>query len=173
MHSLFLRRILAYLVDCALLFLVLAPLGIAVQSGIGVSPETTHGIYVTLLLNFSVPGWGYFTWGDCSARGATCGKRLLDIRVETGDGRYVETGRALGRTAIKMLPWEISHASAFLLAPTVGIFGLTSWTGLAAAYVLVFAYLGVAWWTGGQKSVHDFATATVVRTESHRAENIG
>ena len=162
MLTLFVRRLLAYGVDCALLFLVLAPLGGAVQWALGAGPTTADAIYGTLLLNFSLPAWAYFVWGDRSRRGATWGKRAAGLCVRNGAGQRVGVGRALGRTAVKMLPWELVHLSAFGLAPAVGVFGVVSWTGLGLAYALIFAYLGGAWWTGGHRTVHDWAAGTQV-----------
>ena len=165
-HSLFTRRVLAYSVDCLLLFVVLAPLGGAVQWGLGIGPTTADAIYGALLLNFSLPTWAYFAWGDQSRRGATWGKRWLGVYVRDTDRRRVGGGQALGRTAVKMLPWELTHLSAFVLAPAVGVFGVASWSGLGLAYALIAAYLGGAWWTGGHRSVHDWAVGTqVLRTE--------
>ncbi len=75
MSSLFARRIVAYGADCLLLFAVLAPLGGAVQWALGVVPTDAPALYGTLLLNFSLPAWAYFVWGDRSRRGATWGAR--------------------------------------------------------------------------------------------------
>jgi uncharacterized RDD family membrane protein YckC len=160
--SLFVQRVLAYGVDCALLFVVLAPLSGGGQWALGVGPTEPQAIYGTLLLTFSLPAWAYFAWGDRSRRGATWGKRWMGLCVRDGRGRRVRGGRAVGRTAVKMLPWELVHLSAFGLAPEVGVFGVVSWTGLGLAYVLIAAYLGAAGWTGGRRSVHDWAAGTQV-----------
>jgi uncharacterized RDD family membrane protein YckC len=142
------RRVAAYLLDIAALFAVLAPLGAGVQAALGVEPvSTARGVYGTLLLNFSVPTWAYFAIGD--RLGATLGKRALGLRPEAASGARVGWGRALGRTAVKMIPWELTHASAFLLAPSLGEFGWASGLGLALAYGLIALYLVVAWRTGG------------------------
>lgn len=162
LRSTFCRRILAYVADCALLFVVLAPLGFALQRLLDFAPDTAHTIYATLVLNFSVPVWVYFTWGDHSVRGATFGKRLLTLQTKTAAGERVGAGRALGRTAVKMLPWETTHASTFLLAPSLGQFGAASWTGLGLAYAMVFVYLALAWRTDGRRSAHDLLAGTSV-----------
>lgn len=59
-RSIVLRRVGAYVLDIALLFTVLAPLGYIVQRTIGVSPVTAQDVYAALVLNFSVPAWAYF-----------------------------------------------------------------------------------------------------------------
>ena len=176
MKSLLLRRILAYMLDCAGLFVVLGPLGWLVQQAFGIAPDTAQEIYATLLLNFSVPVWIYFTLCDQSKLGATLGKRLLKIQVRTKrdervdggrvDGGRIGAARAFGRTAVKMLPWEMTHASAFLVVPAWGQFGVASWIGLGLAYALIFLYVIVAWRTGGHRSIHDLAADTAVRRMS-------
>lgn len=153
---------------------MLAPTGIVVQTALGIEPETAQGIYLTLLINFSLPAWAYFTWGDISARGATIGKRLFAITTRAPGARRIDPSRALGRTGIKMIPWELTHASVFLFAPALGTFDLLNWIGLGFAYALIFLYLGVAWRTGGRKSVHDLVVGTEIRlAKQHRAVGIG
>jgi uncharacterized RDD family membrane protein YckC len=162
MRSLLVRRVLAYLIDCALLFIVLAVAGAVAQEVLGVAPATPRAIYATLLLNFSLPVWTYFAWSDHSARGATLGKRILELHARMTDGTRIGMARAFERTAIKMIPWELTHASAFLLAPALGVFGALSWVGIGLAYALLIAYLVVAWRTSGRRSLHDVVAGTIV-----------
>lgn len=157
------RRLGAYVLDVAVLFVVLAPLGSLVQRTLGISPVTAQDVYGTLVLNFSLPSWAYFALADRSRSGATLGKRVLSLRTEAKGGGRVGAGLALGRTAVKLLPWEIAHASAFLFAPALGEFAVWNWAGLGASYALFFAYLLVAWCTGGRRSIHDVAASTRVR----------
>jgi uncharacterized RDD family membrane protein YckC len=108
-------------------------------------------------VNFSLPTWTYFILADSSPGGATVGKWLLGLHVARVLG-----GRlgwlALLRCAVKLLPWEAAHMSAFLLsmAPVGQLIGL----GLANA--LALAYFGVAAWTRGRRSVHDYVASTEV-----------
>ena len=170
MQSIFFRRAGAFLLDILVLFAVLYPLGLLVLQLIGVRAETPQGVYGSLLLNFSLPVWAYFTWADSSRKGSTLGKRMVGLHVRDGAGEQVTLGRAFGRTAVKMIPWETAHASSFLLTPEFGEFGLASWIGLAVSYVLIFVYLMVAWRTKGRRSVHDMVAATKVeRTDSGQA----
>ncbi|WP_412069367.1 RDD family protein [Rubrivirga sp. IMCC43871] len=162
MRPVLLRRVGAYVLDIVLLFAVLAPAGYAVQRALGVSPSTAREIYGSLVLTFSIPAWTYFTLADRSRRGATLGKRLLGLRTASEDGGPVRGGRALARTAVKMVPWELAHASSFLFAPALGEFSLASWIGLGASYALSAAYLAQAWRTGGHRSVHDVVAGTRV-----------
>lgn len=161
MPSLLTRRIGAYLIDNAALFAVLAPLGVAVSIGLSIDrgEVTPGGIYTALVLNFSIPVWLYFALADVSASGATLGKRALGLRT---DG--ASPGRALVRTAIKLAPWETVHLAAFGL-PALGAPVWTQGVGFGLAYAGLAVLVGVAWRTGGERSLHDLAAGTrVVRT---------
>lgn len=155
------RRVVAYALDAGVAFAVLAPAGWGLQTWLGWMPETPRELYAAIVVNFSVPVWIYFAWSDASTNGATLGKRLLGLRTEA-ESRPLGVGRALARTAVKMAPWELTHASAFLLAPAPGMFGPASWVGLGAVYALVALYLGLAARSHGARSVHDHVARTRV-----------
>jgi uncharacterized RDD family membrane protein YckC len=167
MPRLLIRRAGAYLLDVTLLFLVLYPVGQLLRFAIGwqaPSPPTGLGVWLASALNFSVPSWMYFVLSDSSASGATVGKSLLGLRVRRVNERSVGMARALGRTAVKLLPWEITHLSAFAFsAQPGGSLGLGQLIGLAVANVLIVVYFMVAACTGGRRSVHDYVAATEVR----------
>lgn len=160
------RRIAAYLLDVLLLFAVLAPLGLTVLWFLGQTPRSGPAIALTLLWNFSLPVWLYFLLSDRSARGATLGKRLLRIQVRTNRGEQVRPGRALARTAVKLLPWELTHLSAFALSTDLAALGPLQVTGIALANVLALSYLGAVIATSGRRSVHDYLAATFVQAMS-------
>jgi hypothetical protein len=71
--------------------------------------------------------------------------------------------RALGRTAVKLLPWETTHLSAFAFSAEPGVsFNLGQLIGLSIANALIVVYLVIAACTGGRRSVHDYLVATEV-----------
>ena len=158
----FARRAGAYALDILVLFSVLFPLGWLVQRAIGVTPSTGPEIWWTLLVNFSLPTWVYFAVSDASRSGATPGKRWLGLRVLRTDGARIGPMQALGRTAAKLMPWELVHVSAFALERVPGEFWIVQGIGLAAANALALAYLACAALTGGRRSVHDLLAGTVV-----------
>ena len=114
-------------------------------------------------LSFSVPTWTYFVFSDSSARGATIGKWLLGLRVtRVGDGA-IGMAQALKRTAVKLLPWETTHLSAFAFSAQPGVsLDIGQLIGLTTANVLIVVYFVVAAYTGGRRSVHDYVAATAV-----------
>jgi uncharacterized RDD family membrane protein YckC len=159
------RRVAAYLVDILLLFTVLAPAGQLILWLVGTeTPRTGPAIGRMILWNFSLPAWLYFILSDRSAAGATPGKRLIKIQVRDVSGKRLSIGRALARTAVKLLPWELVHVSAFALSTDLTQFSRTQVIGVAAANVLTIVYLGVAVATSGRRSVHDYAAGTLVRS---------
>ena len=160
--SLLRRRVGAYILDIAVLFAVLGPGGWLIQRLLGWAPATGPQIWWTLLLNFSVPTWLYFTIADASPRGATLGKRWLRLRVSRQDGGRTAPMQALGRTAARLLPWELVHISAFALETQPGDFSIVQGVGLAFANALMLAYLACAAWTHGRRSIHDVVAGTVV-----------
>jgi uncharacterized RDD family membrane protein YckC len=161
------RRVAAYLVDILLLFVVLAPAGQLILRLLDAPlPQTGPEVARVILWNFSLPAWLYFILGDQSASGATLGKRLLKIQVRDLSGERLSIGRALARTAVKLLPWELVHVSAFALSADLSQFSPMQIAGLAAANLLTVVYLGVAVATRGRRSVHDYVAGTLVRPKA-------
>ena len=156
------RRAGAFLVDMVILFTVLAPTGFLIQRSLGYEPQTGLAIWRAILWNFSLPSWLYFTLSDRSTQGATFGKRLFGLRVTDTTGVQLSWRQALGRTAVKLLPWELVHLSVFALSSDLSHFSLGQSIGLATANGLIILYLIVALATHGRRSVHDFVAATEV-----------
>ncbi len=164
MPRLLIRRVTAYVVDIILLFFVLAPVGQLVRLIIGWPVASPRGqeVWLATVLNFSLPTWTYFVWSDSSARGATVGKRLLGLHVVRVAGGPVRIVRALARTAVKLLPWEAVHLSAFGLSTDPGGFEFRQVIGLTIANGLMLLYVVVAVCTGGRRSVPDYVARTAV-----------
>lgn len=150
---------LAFIADIVILFAVLGPLGFLVQHALGYTPTTGPEIWRVLVLNFSIPVWLYFWFSDASARGDTPGKRIFRIRV-VADREALGPGRALARTAIKLLPWELAHLSAFALSSDLDSLSIVQSVGLVLSNLLMLLYLGMAFASRGRRSVHDILVHT-------------
>jgi uncharacterized RDD family membrane protein YckC len=121
---LLIRRAGAYVLDVVLLFLVLFPVGQLLRFAIGwprASSPTGLGVWLASALNFSVPTWTYFVLSESSARGAAVGKSWLGQCVARVKDGSVGRARALGRTTVKLLPWETTHLSAFAFSAEPGV----------------------------------------------------
>lgn len=154
-------RISAYAIDIGILFAVLAPLGQVILRLVGHAPTTGPEIWRTIFWNFSIPSWLYFIVSARSKSGATLGKRWLGLRV-SGDHGPVSTPRAVARTAILLLPWELVHVSAFGLSRHLDRLNPLQIAGLTIANLLTILYLVVTFRTGGRRSVHDVLAGTSV-----------
>ncbi len=158
-----LGRSAAYLIDIALLFGVLMPLGFFLQRLLGLQAATGQEISVNILWNFSLPTWLYFTLSDSSKRGATLGKRFLGLKVTSKTTNDISLSRAVLRTAIKLLPWELVHISAFALSADLSQFSVLQFIGVGIANALWLTYSVVAVATKGRRSVHDLIVKTEVQ----------
>ncbi|HMQ30405.1 MAG TPA: RDD family protein [Chloroflexaceae bacterium] len=157
------RRLAAYLLDILLLFAALAPAGQLVQRTLGLAPPRTGPELARVIAwNFSLPAWLYFTFGDRSRDGMTPGKRLLRVRVRGRRGGRLGFPRALLRTALKLLPWELVHLFAFARSTDLTQFRPDQAAGVAVANALTLAYLAVAVASGGRRSVHDLVAGSCV-----------
>ncbi len=157
------RRLAAYVVDVLFLAAVLIPMSFGIQTLVGYQVDTGVGVWLASLVLISLPSWTYFTLADASDGGATLGKRLLGLKVADGDGSRLQLGRALMRTAIKLLRWELAHVTMFALSPQLGTFSGLQIGILWLVYALFAAYLVVALRNGGERSIHDLVAGTAVR----------
>ncbi|GJM42345.1 MAG: hypothetical protein DHS20C20_26270 [Ardenticatenaceae bacterium] len=161
--SLIFRRGAAYLLDIVILFTVLAPLGFFIQWLVSMDiAETGPEIARTLLWNFSIPAWLYFILSDSSSRGATWGKRFFKLHVVRNDEQRVGFLRAVWRTAVKLLPWEMVHIFGFALSSDLTQLSSVQNIGLITANGLIILYVFLFIATRGRRSVHDFAAQTKV-----------
>jgi uncharacterized RDD family membrane protein YckC len=111
----------------------------------------------------SLPTWAYFTLTEGSRWEATLGKRLLGLRVVNAQGGRAGYGRALLRTVVKLLPWELTHLSLMLPVPMWSEGASASIRpGLIVANALIVVYLATALLTPRKQSVHDLVAGTLV-----------
>lgn len=151
--------------DILIIFGVCGLTGYLVQRLIGKSPQTGPAIWFTTLLNFSLPTWIYFLCSDRSKKGKTLGKRVFKLRVTGKTTERLGWGRAMARTAIKLLPWEIIHISAFALSKDQGTFTHLQYIGLVTGNALAFAYFIASALTQGKRSLHDILAGTEIQFE--------
>ncbi|NOK58864.1 MAG: RDD family protein [Chloroflexi bacterium AL-W] len=154
------RRIAAYSIDILILFSILGPLSLLMVWLLG-TPQEGLAIWRAAVLSFSLPAWSYFILSHQSRRGATPGKRLLNVFVSDIAGQRISLGRAFARTAIKLLPWELTHM-VLVFATNSQQFTVPQQTLLIMANLLLVIYLAVVFLTRGRRSVHDFIADTLV-----------
>jgi uncharacterized RDD family membrane protein YckC len=164
-YSIIVRRLAAYLVDILLLFaaVLVTQFGLeALTGGLPMRLFTTGPLMEGWVwLSVSLPTYLYFALSESSAYQATPGKRLLGLCVTDTDGKRIGFGRALLRTIVKLIPWELTHLSLFLPTPIMdGQGGFLP--GLITANVLIVVYLAAITITAGKQGVHDLVARTMV-----------
>ena len=168
-------RLCAYIVDCIILFaglLVLQatlyfvnPLAPFISSG---QPPPGGLLHLWVFATATLPFLFYFALMQSSARQATIGMRRLNLKVTNiNDGR-VGFWRALLRSAVMLIPFELNHAVMFHLSPRNAAPSPEFWLGCAGVWILIAAYIGLILITRRHQSLHDLAASTVVRRLDRR-----
>lgn len=163
---LIIRRLAAYFLDCLLCFSVLIGLQALLYFTAGGFPfrllTTGPLIELWVFATVSFPVWLYFSLNESSRRRATPGKRIMRLRVSSLQGERIAFGRALLRTIVKLLPWEITHLTIMLPVPWNQDPSAGFRPGLFVVYGLVAIYLASMYFNPQARSVDDLAAGTVV-----------
>ncbi len=160
------RRIAAYLVDVLLVFAVISGIQYGLWRLTGGFPfdrlQTGLQLELWVLLSVSLPTWLYFAVSESSDRQATFGKRLFRLRVTGLADEPIGFIRALVRTIIKLIPWELAHFTVLVPVPWWSDPDPAPRLSLIVVYILLGLYLIPMFFTWQQRSVHDFLAGTVV-----------
>ena len=160
------RRLLAWLIDwCCVLLWAGALAAVAVplyRAGLitTLSPLAGNIVGAAVLV---VPATFALAALESGRRGATIGKRVAGLRVETGGGSAPSLGRSLARNTLKiMVPWLIGHAAVYALSDTSGaaVPGWL-WALTVAAYVLPIVWV-VSLFVGSGRTPYDRIVGTYV-----------
>ena len=81
----------------------------------------------------------YFVLSESSTRQATWGKRRLRLKITDRDENRIPFWRALGRTLLKFIPWEISHT----LIWQIYFSQQTDSVWISYGFVLVYLLIGL------------------------------
>jgi uncharacterized RDD family membrane protein YckC len=163
MKILLFRRPLAYFIDFVIVWCVcLLPQILAYQFLDGVPFRyfsKPHHLYFWVLFTVSLPIWLYFILFEKSERQSTPGKQVMKLRVIKESGGRITAGQSFVRTAIKLLPWEITHVGLlpvyFAPQPTVG-------PALYLANALIVIYSMYFIFRRGAYTLHDLISKTKV-----------
>lgn len=165
------RRIIAYLLDCLLVFAILV---VALQLVIFVPLRhifigsdnwfmSGWNTEAYTLLTISLPIWLYFILSEVSRWQATIGKRFLKLQtVDVTTKSKISLGQAVVRTIFKLLPWEIAHFTNNIPTPMWYVSNPTFRVGFAIVPLLVILYIVLAYATQNKQSLHDLIAGTVV-----------
>jgi len=114
----FWKRLLAFALDYIIIsayLVVLVILGVVIARtpagpGFRALFDDPNSAEATAFLLLVVPVLLYFAIFESSRWQATWGKRVLRLRAVTTSGERAGFLRALWRNALKLLPWELTHA---------------------------------------------------------------
>ena len=161
------KRLLAYWLDFVLLALILTGLQwllYAVTSGFPFDRlESGVQIELWVLLSMSLPVWGYFIYCE-THYGQTLGKRLLKLKVASSTNRPLRFRQTLVRTAIRLLPWELTHLIILVPEPWWSVAEPINTALIYIPNALIVLYIAVLFLSGGKRGVHDLAANTTVKS---------
>lgn len=159
----------------ALYLMVIAGLGLVVGSEAPLLWETAFGspalaqasgfVLVTLPVSF------YFALLESSRWQGSWGKRKLGLKVVGPGSTRLSAARALGRTALKFLPWELAHGYVWhlSLAPTAP--SPLATLGLALVWLLVGANVLSLLLSAKRQTLYDRLAATYVLSSASPCRN--
>lgn len=139
------RRSAAFALDYVVILFYLAVLtviGLLLNSSFGTMQWVFSDRVRAQLAGFllvTLPVALYFSLGESSARKATWGKAKLGIQVTDQSGRRISVWRALARTGLKFVPWELSHT----LIWTITFSNAQSPVWVNYGFVLVYGLVGL------------------------------
>lgn len=167
------RRIWAFVLDYLPISAYLISLA-AITSvfAFGVQSESWQGFMsspwradVVAFLTAVLPVILYFAWQEGSVAGATWGKRRTGLRVVRSDGSGLGRGRALVRSVLKFLPWQLAHTCLFHVPgwpldprePPTWVLA-----GFVMVWILVAAYLAMIQFGPKRRTLYDLLAGTLV-----------
>lgn len=165
------HRIVAYLIDCVLAFVVFVT---ALQFVIFIPIRNTlfnsdvwfrsgWNTEIYTLLTISLPIWLYFILCELSPWQATVGKRILKLQtLDFATNHRISLIQAIVRTVIKLLPWELAHFTNNIPMPMWYDPNPSFRVGFAIVPLLIILYICVAQFAPTKQGLHDLAAKTVV-----------
>lgn len=165
-YATLLARVAAYSIDIVLLLagiLITQALLRPVNPLLGQSQSTSGWrnhlwVYVTV----SIPILIYFALSFSSKWQATFGMRLLGINVAGTGGESIGFGRALLRSLVMLIPFELNHVVMFYPTPIWGDPKPGFRVGFVVVSLLMVIYLGSLLLTTHHQSIHDLVARTIV-----------
>jgi uncharacterized RDD family membrane protein YckC len=119
--GLYVLRLVALMVDCTVLFTVLAAPQFAIMALTGrwFLDQNSAGVvtWAWVFVSVVIPSFVYFAICDRMRDGVTVGKRVTRLSVRPTDGTPMTWSRAIVRNAVKLIPWEATHIMIFFPEP--------------------------------------------------------
>jgi uncharacterized RDD family membrane protein YckC len=117
---------------------------------------------LTGFLLLTLPISLYFALGGSSPRQATWGKRKVGLKVTGYNEERISVGRSLARTALKFIPWELSHTLIWNISFSPQSSSNLVNYGFVLVYVLIGLNLVSLFITKKHQTVYDLLAKTYV-----------
>lgn len=162
--KLFLKRLFAYWIDFILIAVILIFIQWLIYQATSGFPfdylRKGIEIEVWVLLTMSLPVWAYFIGMEMYKQ--PIGKRMLRLVVMDQVGSQIKFRQALGRTFIRLLPWELTHVIILVPQPWWGLEEPENPYLILIPNIIWIMYIVVLFFNKGQKGIHDFFARTRV-----------
>jgi uncharacterized RDD family membrane protein YckC len=136
---------------------------------IELAPHTANSVFgnvitgqISGMVLVTLPVAHYFAMQESSEKHATWGKHLRGLKVLTVTGEGLTYGHAFLRTAIKLVPWELSHTFLIQSGTTQGQPPQWATMLLLLAWTLVAANIASVLASPERQSLYDRIAGTVV-----------
>jgi uncharacterized RDD family membrane protein YckC len=121
-----------------------------------VSAQAVAFLIVTLPITL------YFAIGESSTKQAAWGKQRLNLKVTDHEGKRIKFWRALARTVLKFIPWELSHTLIWNIYFSTESFPTYINYGFALVYLLIGLNIVSVAMTKTKQSLYDLLAGTFV-----------
>jgi uncharacterized RDD family membrane protein YckC len=126
---------------------------------------------VVAFLLVTLPVTLYFAASESSVRQATWGKGRLKLKVVNHNGNRIRFWRALGRTVLKFIPWELSHTLIWQIYFSQQSEPVWINYGFALVYLLLGLNIFSLIITKTNQTLYDLLTSTyVISTQESNLE---
>ncbi|WP_274362107.1 RDD family protein [Paenibacillus thermotolerans] len=156
-------RLMAYWVDFALAAFVLVGAQLLTYYATGGYPFDTfangYEIERWVLLTMSLPVWVYFIAAEYFFS-ATIGKTIFKLAVFDANGGKPRLLQVIGRTFVKLLPWEMTHWIVLAPEPWWSIQQPENMNLIWIPNAMMLVYIVSLFLAGGKRALHDFIART-------------
>ena len=120
---------------------------------------------ITVICMLTIPVILYFSFCESSRFRQTFGKCKADLRVITTSGTKLSLPRALLRSVVKFIPWELAHTCIWRIragTPESSDLSPVITFGFIAVWVLVIIYLLTVVVSKKNQSIYDMIAGSLV-----------
>jgi uncharacterized RDD family membrane protein YckC len=167
-YARFLQRVGAFVLDYGIILIYLAGLTLfsfPMNSLFSVNEWAFADRIRAQLTGFmliTLPVTLYFVFRESSARQASWGKQRLGLKVTDRNGNRITFWRAVARTGLKFVPWELAHTLIWQIYFTPNQFSQWITAGFVTVYLLIGANIASLLFRKDRQTLYDLLVGTYV-----------